>query len=275
MLHSKNILSLREINIFDAHCHLQMEKEEEIECIMSSKYLRGFGLCGTRPEDWMKVIQMKDENPTRIFCGIGVHPYFAHLYQVGSVVSELRSLLLSDNQLIVGEIGVDKHWVTKETGANEFELQRLIFEAQFDLSVEMNRAVVIHCVRAHGYLFNFLRSKAAAAARGGVSLPPSVYLHAWGGSAEITQQLLTTAALKDKLYFGFAASVNLRNEKRLRDLIGLIPLRHLMLESDAENAGCVNDDLAVMAALLAEVKGVTTEDIYERTKDNVGSFLLK
>jgi hypothetical protein len=55
----------------------------------------------------------------------------------------------------VGEIGIDYH-KNKNTDLNR---QKEVFESQLDLAIELNRSVVIHCVRAHGDLLKILERK--------------------------------------------------------------------------------------------------------------------
>ena len=48
--------------------------------------------------------------------GLGVHPYYAHLYQgcrESDAISRIRDALLKDETLVVGEIGIDKAWIAK------------------------------------------------------------------------------------------------------------------------------------------------------------------
>ena len=74
-------------------------------------------------------------------------------------------------------------------------------------------------------------------------LPPKIYLHAYAGNEEITRQLLklNVDGSNDKggascceLYFGFAAASNMRNEKKLSNVLKLIPTSRLLIESDGE-----------------------------------------
>lgn len=69
----------------------------------------------------------------------------------------MRARLLKDNSLLVGEIGID-HLKNIEV---DKEKQKQVFEAQLDLAIELNRDVVIHCVRAHNDLLKILSKKFA------------------------------------------------------------------------------------------------------------------
>ena len=54
----------------------------------------------------------------------------------------------------MGEIGLDY----KDKNINK-QKQKQIFELQLDLAIELNRSVVIHCVRAHGDLLKILEKR--------------------------------------------------------------------------------------------------------------------
>lgn len=136
----------KSLTCFDAHSHLHFANERGTAYIASDT-TRGFGLCATRPEDWSNVVALRDAFPSRVFASVGVHPYWAHLYTSATVLPQLRERIHGDERLLVGEIGIDKHWVTRETGVNEFDKQCELFEPQFDLAAELKRPVVIHCVR--------------------------------------------------------------------------------------------------------------------------------
>ena len=113
--------------VFDAHCHLQMiSNRQAIQNFIELNPLNRFGVCGTKLEDWDYVITLNKLYPAQINSGIGVHPYTAHLHDSVDVEAKIRRLLIDDTSLFVGEIGIDKAWITKETNKNEFDLQVIV-----------------------------------------------------------------------------------------------------------------------------------------------------
>jgi Tat protein secretion system quality control protein TatD with DNase activity len=59
------------------------------------------------------------------------------------------------------------------------------FDAQMALAGELGRPVSIHCVKAHGHLYEWLRGQPVEA------LPPTLALHSYTGSPDMARALLT------------------------------------------------------------------------------------
>ena len=115
-------------------------------------------------------------------------------------------------------------------------------------------------MRAHGYFYDFLRKKSKT----NQSLPPKIYLHAYAGNEEITNQLLKLNIDSD-LYFGFSSSSNLRNEEKLAKVLKLISPSKLLLESDGEsvmdNKKTTDNDATASVALDGSGSNVIERDL--------------
>lgn len=59
-----------------------------------------------------------------------------------------------------------------------------MFEAQMALAASLRRPVSMHCVKAHGFLFDYLRTKPAE------DLPPAVAMHSFTGSVDMAKAFL-------------------------------------------------------------------------------------
>lgn len=110
-------------------------------------------------------------------------------------LADLRERVVVDATAIVGEIGLDKKWTappgwrTKDVGGDRvgaavegeeqvgdgwvYDTQVRAFQAQVRLATELGRPVSMHCVAAHGDVFEFLRGER--------ELPPAMYMHSFGG----------------------------------------------------------------------------------------------
>jgi len=58
---------------FDSHCHLHFASGYGLAFIRA-RTNSGFGVCGTRPEDWPDVVTFGNAFSGRVFGGVGVHP---------------------------------------------------------------------------------------------------------------------------------------------------------------------------------------------------------
>jgi hypothetical protein len=61
------------------------------------------------------------------------------------------------NRLPYIKVGVDKASKANNLGATFNSHQKEVFDIQFNLASELQRSINVHCVRAHGWLFEYLR----------------------------------------------------------------------------------------------------------------------
>lgn len=251
--------------IYDAHTHLHLDQSEggREGARTTLTHLKGAALMSTTPSDWATCAELAAQHPN-VRPLFGLHPWFAHRYTHNSTwLEELRTHLTSTVGSAVGEIGLDRKWRTPDTGRVELEAQRVAFYAQLNLAAELELPVSLHCVHAQGELYQAL----SEAPR----LPPTLYLHAFGGSAGTVEQLTRSRRFGERLYFGFAACVNLRSPKT-RATIMAVPEDRLVVESDRSSAaqqGQVEAELLSTLSLYAELKGWSgVEEAAERTALN-------
>ncbi len=245
---------------YDAHTHLHLDDTPEGARAAREALagLRGAALMSTAPADWDAAAALARASGAR--CLFGIHPWLAHEHAGGAWLPALRERLRRTPGSAVGEIGLDRLWRPPGRERVEYEAQRELFVAQLDLAAELGLPASVHCVRAQGDLQDILR----AAPR----LPPTLYLHAFGGARGTVEQLTRARGYGERLYFGFAACVNLRSPKT-REAIAAVPDDRLVVESDRASAlggegegagegacaGRVAEELTRMLALYAEVKG--------------------
>ncbi|XRB20125.1 TatD related DNase [Pseudoscourfieldia marina] len=253
---------------FDAHTHVHLDERQHLleRTARHVKSLRGAGLMATGDDDWEDAVALATACDNARLC-IGVHPWFAHRYARGDGKREwlerLRKYVTTTPGACVGEIGLDRQWVTPDTGQVEYDAQREVFEAQLALAAELEVPVSVHCVRAQGHL-----AEALAAAP---SLPPAIYMHAFGGTLGTLEQLVRSRKYGDRMYFGFATCINLRSPKT-PSVIAAVPDDRLLLESDRESSEHVDEELRAMLCIYADAKGWTVEEAARRTAENAERF---
>ena len=258
----------------DAHCHAHLDTSTEGRESMVAVFgrVRGMAIMSTGEGDW-DAAQAAAAAAGNVRCLLGVHPWFAHHYAGtgGAWLKELRARLQAAPGTAVGEIGLDKQWVTPDTGRVEYEAQLEVFKAQLALAAELGLPVSVHCVRAQGDLQKILGEAEA--------LPPTIYLHAFGGAVGTVQQLCRSRKYGDRLYFGFARCVNSRS-KKTPEVIAAVPRDRLLLESDRGSAagitgsgdGEIDAELCAMLEVYARAAGETSTDAALRTAENAERF---
>lgn len=165
--------------LIDTHCHVQRDtdtitaQEDEVQyCPMA-----------VDEGDWAMLPTL---NGGIAAYGLGVHPWRAHLVAAGWE-ERLEAALKAQPEALVGEIGLDKAARTPETGKTEWESQLAVFKVQMRLAGVLGRPVSVHCVRAHGALYEVLKDLQQS---NGEAALPTVALHSYTGSPDMAESLL-------------------------------------------------------------------------------------
>lgn len=203
------------MELHDAHCHYHFA--EVPYAAVEQARLDGVGFAvvnGSSPADWPEVAALARRDP-RNLPSFGLHPWDVPTARDGWP-EELRQVLLDWPGAAVGEMGLDR-WVQDHDPV----AQEGAFRIQTELSVALDRALTIHCVRAIGPLMYILRT---------AQLPRRGFLlHSWNGPAELVPELVRLGA-----YFSFSARhVDLRQVDQRAQFAELIPRDRVLVETDA------------------------------------------
>jgi len=195
---------------------------------------------------------------------VGVHPWEARgnnriIEYSNNRIEELRERLASDQNLGVGEIGLDR--LKEKTISPQM---REMFEAQLKLAIEFHRPVVLHGAKCWGQvvhsiirLFDY-------------SIIPSLLFHGFSRSDGLIPDIV-----KLNGYISVGPAVLNDHAVNYRELVKKIPLDRLLVETDRteENAATcpsVRDVLAKTAELL----GVSAEELERVTDANAERFVI-
>ena len=191
-----------------------------------------------------------------IYAAVGSHPDAADEVN-DAVLEEYRKLCkLNPKIKAIGEIGLDYHYEDIPR-----ELQLKAFRAQMALAAELNLPVIVHERDAHADGLTV------------VDEFPTVkgVFHCYSGSLEMALELV-----KRGWYIGFTGVLTFKNAKKALEVAAGIPLDRIVLETDCPYMspepfrGKRNDPgkLYRMAEKLAELRGVSVEDIHRITTEN-------
>ncbi len=161
----------------------------------------------------------------RVFPFLGIHPW-AVLSAEAGWEERLEALLRRMPISGVGEIGLDA-WKPELQSKTAVCRQKMFFQRQLALAVELNRPVSIHCVRAWDQLWELARPILAGK-------PVPVLFHAFSGSSQIVMQILQKE--KWNAFFSIASFRFHPDRPKSRELLHAIPRECLLLETDAESA---------------------------------------
>ena len=219
--------------IFDTHAHYDDEQfnEDRVE-LLNSMEEQGVGTIvnvSAAYNSCRKVIALAKEYPF-VYAAVGIHPD-----EVGCLNEEnfaqMKELFKEEKVVAVGEIGLDYYWDNEPR-----EVQKKWFIRQLELARELDLPVLIH-------------SREAAA-----------------DTMEIMKEHVK----------GLSGVVTFKNAKKLKEVVENIPLTSIVLETDCPymapepNRGKRNNSAYIryVAEKIAELKGITYEEVVEQTEKN-------
>jgi TatD DNase family protein len=194
-----------------------------------------------------------------VFAAAGVHPHDARLFD-DSAAGRLLNLLSGSSRVVAwGEIGLDYHY-----DHSPRDVQREVFRRQLRLAREAGLPVIIHSREADEDTAEILAGEWAGAGRGGV-------MHCFGGGRRMAER-----ALELGFHISFAGNVTFKKAEPLREVARIVPLDRLLVETDCPylapvpHRGRRNEPayVADTARFLAELRGVTPEELGRATSDN-------
>lgn len=248
------------IIITDTHTHLYSEefaadRNEMIQRAIDAGISRFFipAIDSTCTE---AMYVLKKQYPDNVFLMMGLHP----TYVKENYIEELQHVereLAKRKFYAVGEIGIDLYW--DKTHLKE---QQVAFRKQIQLAKQYQLPIVIHCRDAFDEIFEILEEEKAPGLFG--------IFHCFTGTYEQALQ-----AISYNMKLGIGGVVTFKNGK-IDQFLNRIPLEHIVLETDSPYLAPIpyrgkrNESSYIInvVAKLAEIYGVTTEEIAQTTTEN-------
>jgi TatD DNase family protein len=153
----------------------------------------------------------KDERPEDCLFSAGIHPWFTDEKNVAHHFSLLKSDALHRSCLMLGECGLDKLIPVS------MERQLEVFTEHIRLAEEIQKPIVVHCVKAFSELIS-LKKK----------LKPSVPMIVHGYNNNVT---IAKILIADGFYFSFGAAL-LQEKSNASKVLPIVPTSHFFLETD-------------------------------------------
>lgn len=242
-------------SIIDTHAHFNDPKFDEYrEDLLSS--LPSLGVdklinCGCSDITSLDCIALAEKYP-HIYAAVGYHPCSV----TGEInLTAIEDMLSHQKVVAVGEIGLDYYW--DKTYIAE---QKAAFRLQLELANNYQMPVIIHDRDAHADTMEIIKEH-----------KPMGVFHCFSGSVETARELV-----KMGIYIGIGGVLTFKNSRRLKEVAADIPLEYMLLETDAPylspepKRGKTNNSSLIIyvAEALAEIKGLTPEEILAQTRKN-------
>jgi len=247
--------------LVDSHCHLDFpDYAGKVDEVLGRARAAGVGVCvsiGTELKRFPGVKAVAEAHDN-VWCSVGVHPH------------ESQKELLDDAAALIVETAHPKVVAIGETGLDYYyehsprEPQQKNFRSHIAAARVTGLPVIVHTRDADDDTIEILRDEMKKGAFTGL-------IHCFTGT-----QRLADAALELGLYISVSGIATFKNSAALRDVIKSVPLERLLVETDAPylapmpHRGKTNEPAFVVhtANMLAELKGVTPDELANATTDN-------
>ena len=250
--------------LFDTHAHYDDERfDEDRDALLASMPENNVGLIlnpGCDAETSRKAVGYANRYPF-VYAAVGLHP---ENIEDGwtQTLDEIRTLAQSEPRVrAIGEIGLDYYW-DKEPEVQA--AQREWFVRQLALAGETDLPVIIHSRDAAEDTMRILKETGRFREHPGV-------IHCYSYSPEQAKEYV-----KMGYCIGVGGVVTFKNAKKLRQTVEQISLEYILLETDCPymapepHRGTRNDssNLSYVAARIAEIKGVSVQEVEQTTWEN-------
>lgn len=244
--------------LFDTHAHMDDSAfDADREALLAALPEKGIGLLmnpGCSLASSRNAVALA-ESYDYIYAAVGSHPDAAREV-CPEVIAEYRALCKLPRVKAIGEIGLDYHYEDVPRG-----IQQSAFRSQMALAAELDLPVIVHEREAHEDGMKIVEEFPGVT---GV-------FHCYSGSLDMAKWLIARG-----WYIGFTGVLTFKNARKALEVAGDIPLDRIVLETDCPYMspepfrGKRNDPgkLYRMAERLAELRGMTVEEVQERTFQN-------
>ena len=250
---------MRKTMIFETHAHYDDEVfNEDRGQLLAGLPEKGIGRVinvGASIETTRTTLALA-EAYDYIYAAVGVHPSDIDGLNE-ETYSWLKEQTAHPKTVAVGEIGLDYYWDNEPR-----EVQKKWFIRQLELARELDLPVLIHSREAAADTMEIMKEHAKGL---------SGVIHCYSYSKEMAQEYI-----KMGFYIGVGGVVTFKNAKKLKEVVENIPLTSIVLETDCPymapepNRGKRNNSAYIryVAEKIAELKGITYEEVVEQTEKN-------
>jgi TatD DNase family protein len=248
--------------LIDAHCHLDFPQfDRDRDQVIKRAKDSGVGYIiniGSSLEGSRKSLELSRQYDC-VYATIGIHPHEADRFNRKEEVA-IRELAGKDKVVAIGETGLDYY-----KNYSKAENQKLLFTALISLAKDFNLPLVIHTREAEDDTLNILKE----------AIPIKAVVHCFSGDRNFLKKCLDLGFL-----ISFTCNITYKKAENLRDLVRIVPLDRLMLETDAPFLspegfrGKRNDPAQVklLAEEIARIKEISLDEVAEATTKNAKEF---
>jgi TatD DNase family protein len=211
-----------------------------------------------------KIIALAESHEALV-CSVGIHPHEAGREPETSA-AELVALAAHEKVVGIGETGLDYFYEHSPR-----EAQQRNFRAHIDACRQSRLPLIVHARDADEDTADILEDEMGKGDYPGL-------IHCFTAGPELARR-----ALDIGFYISISGIATFKNAAELRETIKAVPLERLLVETDAPflapvpHRGKRNEPsfVAETAAMLAELKGVSPQELARITTDNFFTLFTK
>ncbi len=246
------------MEFFDSHSHYNDEKYDiDRKELIDAIYKEGITktVCvGYNVEKSKEALEIARNNHFML-ATCGISPNDIEEY-VENSLEEIENIAKDEKIVAIGEIGLDYYW-----NKDNKELQKELFIKQIEIANRVNKPIVIHTRDAAIDTIEILKQ---------YPVNKKGIFHC----CPLNQELIKEG-LKLGYYISFSGNITFKNAKS-DACVSLVPLDKILIETDCPYLspepyrGKRNDsrNVKIVAAKIAEIKGISLEEIAKITYEN-------
>ncbi len=172
-------------------------------------------------QEAVNLTQQYDE----VYAAVGVHPHSANAQPV-AYLEQILQLAQHSRVVAIGEIGLDYY-----RDLSPRPQQAMVFREQLDLAADLGLPVIIHCREAQSDVLRIITEWTASRQFRHSPLterPFAGVLHSFSGNLDDARRAYTLEFL-----LGIGGPITFRNARVLHQLMPVLDLRRLLLETDS------------------------------------------
>ena len=254
--------------VVDSHCHLDFPQlSEDMDGVMKRAAEAGVGLMvtiSTRVHEIERILAIAEAHDN-VYCTVGTHPHNA-AQEPDITADHLVKLARHPKVVGIGEAGLDYYYDNSPR-----DRQAASFRVHIEAARQTGLPLVIHSRDAEDDTADILEEEMGK----GAFTP---LLHCFSSADRLAQRGVAIGA-----YVSFSGILTFNRAEELRDTARWVPVERLLVETDAPylapmpHRGKPNEPSYVVHTLakLAEVKGLSIEDMAARTTDNFFALFAK
>lgn len=260
--------------MIDIHCHLNFKAfEKDIDKVIKRAFEAGVTKIinvGTKIDSSQKAIELAEKHDN-LYATVGVHPHHADKLE-DNWEEKLEQLAKHPKVVAIGECGMDFHSYQSNNMVNP-NLQKELFIKQIELAYKLKLPLQIHNRQAGKEILDILLNHQSSL----LNLPG--VFHCFSGDKNFLKKVLNLG-----FYIGFDGNITYKGmpkgeTTKLEELVKFTPLDRILTETDApflspqpyRGGRNLPEYVILIARKIAEIKGVTFEEVKKQTTINTKS----